>query len=319
MSASPGDSGTPVIRAGPSRAVRYGLVTTGLVLVVCAVLASAAGVRLAAAARQLDAATGRTFGTISAVDDHRVEVRWTPDGGTERTDLVELAGSPPPVGTRTEVAYDPTAPDTPLIPGATLLADADSSLGTLYLTATVGVLVVLVSGWQVLSRRRAAGQPARSVPARRVRVQAGLIARSWLEIATTPRRWIPVHFDPLLVALPSPTTVRLHGDPLRDRLVTVEVDGRTLHPSGPVRAQEPPGRRTDNPTAPDASTIQRAARLAGLRHQLRADLPLLIPAPIIALLWTYIDGAGPATWAAATVLLAALGLWLAALRGSDPS
>jgi hypothetical protein len=217
------------------------------------------------------------------------------------------------------VAYDPAAPGTPLVPGAALLSDADSSLGTLYLTATVAALVILTCGWQLVSRRRASGQPTRTVPVRRVRIQAGLMARSWLETETAPRRWIPVHFDPLLVGLPSPATVRLHGDPLRDRLVAVAVDGRVLHPSGPVRAQEPLGRRTDNPTAPDASTIERMARLAALRPQFRADLPLLVPAPIIALLWTYIEGAGIATWAAATALLATLGLWLAAIRGSDPS
>jgi uncharacterized protein DUF3592 len=302
-----------------TRALRYGLVTTGLVLVVCAVLAAVAGTALAAASRELDAATGRTFGTISAIDGTSVDVTWTPEGGTERTDPVELAGSPPSVGTRTEVAYDPAAPGTPLVPGAALLADADSSLGTLYLTATVAVLVVLVGGWQLASRRRAAAQPARSVPVRRARIQAGLIARSWLETETTPRRWIPVHFDPLLVGLPSPATVRLHGDPLRDRLVSVDVDGRVLHPSGPVRAQEPRGRRTDNPSAPDASTMQRLARLGPLRRQLRADLPLLLPAPIVALLWTYVDGAGITTWATTTALLAALGLWLASIRGSDPS
>jgi hypothetical protein len=302
-----------------SRPLRYGLVTTGLVLAVCAVLALIAGTALTAASRQLDTATARTFGTISAVDGNRVELRWTPEGGTERTDPVELAGSPPPVGTRTEVAYDPTAPGTPLVPGAALLADADNSLGTLYLTATVAALVILSGGWQLVSRRRAGGQPTRTVPVRRVRIQAGLIARSWLETETAPRRWIPVHFDPLLVGLPSPATVRLRGDPLRDRLVAVAVDGRVLHPSGPVRAQEPLGRRTDNPTAPDASTIERMARLAALRPQFRADLPLLVPAPIIALLWTYIEGAGIATLAATTALLAALGLWLAAIRGSDPS
>jgi hypothetical protein len=307
-----------------TRALRYGLVTTGLVLAVCAVLAVVAGTALAAASRQLETSTGRTIGTISAVDGNRVDVRWTPEGGTERVDPVELAGSAPPVGTRTEVAYDPAAPGTPLVPGSAVLADADSNLGTLYLAATVAALVVLVGGWQLLSRRRAAARPARRVSVRRVRIQAGLIARSWLETETTPHRWIPVHFDPVLVGLRSPATVQVHGDPLHDRLVAVEVEGRLLHPSGPVRAQEPHGRRTDNPSAPDASTIQRMTRLAPVRRQFRADLPLLISAPIVALLWSYIDGAGIdgagiATWAATTALLAALALWLAALRGSDPS
>ncbi|TWF76219.1 hypothetical protein FHX44_112108 [Pseudonocardia hierapolitana] len=302
-----------------TRALRYGLVTTGLVLTVCAVLALVAGTALTAASRQLAPFTGRTVGTVSAVDGNRVEVRWTPEGGTERTDPVELAGPAPPVGTRTEVAYDPDAPGTPLVPGAAVLADADSELGTLYLAATVAALVVLVGGWQLSSRRHAAARPARSVPVRRVRIQSGLIARSWLETETAPHRWIPVHFDPVLVGLPSPATVRVHGDPLRDRLVAVDVEGRVLHPSGPVRTREPRGRRTDNPAAPDASTIERMARLAPLRRQFRADLPLLLPAPIAALLWTVVDGAGITTWTATTALLGALGLWLAALRGSDPS
>jgi hypothetical protein len=302
-----------------TRALRYGLVTTGLVLAVCAVLAAVASTALTATSRQLDAASGRTLGTIIAVDGNRVDVRWTPEGGAERTDSVELAGSSPPVGARTEVAYDPAAPGTPLVPGAALLADADSSLGTLYLAATTAALVVLVSGWQLVSRRRAARKPTRSVSARRVRIQSGLLARSWLETETGPRRWIPVHFDPLLVGLQSPATVLLHGNPLEDRLVAVDVAGRVLHPSGSVRAQEPYGHRTDNPTCPDASTNERAARLGPLHRQLRADLPLMIPAPLIALLWTYIDSAGIGTWAAMTALLAALGLWFAALRGSDPS
>jgi hypothetical protein len=217
------------------------------------------------------------------------------------------------------VAYDPAAPDAPLVPGAALLAAADSSLGTLYLAATAAALVLLVGSWQIVSRRRAAARPVHRVPVRRVRIQAGLVARNWLETETVPQRWIPVHFDPLLVGLPSPETVRLRGDPLRDRFVAAEIDGRLLHPSGPVRAQEPRGRRTDNPTAPDASAPARAVRLTGLRRQFLADLPLLVPAPAIALLWTYVDGAGLGTWVTATALVAALSLWLAAIRGSDPS
>jgi hypothetical protein len=56
-----------------------------------------------------------------------------------------------------------------------------------------------------------------------------------------------------------------------------------------------------------------------MRRQLRADLPLVVPAPFIGLLWTYVDRGGLNTWLEVTALTAALGLWLAALRGSDPS
>jgi hypothetical protein len=302
-----------------SMALRHGLATSALVLLVCAVLAVVAGTAFASAARRLDAATARTFGTVIAADGDEVQLRWTPAGGPERTDTLDLAGAAPPVGTRTEVAYDPAAPAHPLIPGAAVLAAADRSLGTLFLSAATALVVLTACGWQLASRRRATTRAVRTVPVRRVRVQTGLLTRSWLETDTVPPRFIPVHFDPVLVTLPSPATVRLHGDPLRDRLVSAEIDGRVLHPSGPVRAVEPRGRRTDNPAQPDGSTRHRAALLAAPARRWRADLPMLVPAPIIALLWTYVDGGGLTTWAAATALLATLGLWLAALRGSDPS
>jgi hypothetical protein len=156
-----------------------------------------------------------------------------------------------------------------------------------------------------------------------VRWQAGLATRSYLETDTHPTRWIPVHFDPVLVGLPSPTVVRLHGDPLRDRLVAATVRGpdgdRPLVPSGQVRLTEPRGHRTDNASRPDATVGARAAARARMRRQLQADLPLVVPAPFLGLLWTYVDRGGFSTWAAVTALAAALGLWLAAVRGSDPS
>jgi hypothetical protein len=132
-----------------------------------------------------------------------------------------------------------------------------------------------------------------------------------------------VHFDPVLVGLPAPTTVRLHGDPRRDRLVAATVpapDGdHPLVPAGPVRLTEPRGHRTDNPSRPDDTAPARSAALARMSRQLRADLPLVVPAPFIGLLWTYVDRGDVSTWLGATALSAALGLWVGAVRGSDPS
>ena len=56
-----------------------------------------------------------------------------------------------------------------------------------------------------------------------------------------------------------------------------------------------------------------------MRRQLRTDLVLTVPAPFVGLFWVFLDGGGVATWAGATVLVAALGLWWGALRGSDPT
>lgn len=301
------------------RALRYGLVTSALVLLVCAVLASVAGTAFASAAQRLDAATGRTFGTITSDDGPVVTLTWTPAGGSERHDPVRLAATAPPVGTRTEVAYDPADPASPLIPGAAVLDNADGALSTLALAGAVATLVVGIVGWQVLTRRHATGQPVRTLPVRRVRVQPGLVGRSWLETDTVPPRWVPLHFDPALLTLPSPATVRFRGDPLRHRLVAVELDGRLVPPSGPVRSTEPRGRRTDNPSAPDAAAVARAATLAPLRRQMLADLPLTVPAPLVALLWTWVDGAGAVSWFATTALLATVALFSAAVRGTDPT
>lgn len=312
-------AGTGVGDPGRGRALRYGVLTSALVFLVSTVLAVVAGAELTAHADRLRSATERTFGTVSTADRNRVTVRWTPAAGGSRTDTVELAGPAPPAGTRTEVAYDPAAPHAPLVPGATLLADADRALSTLVIAGTVAAVVVGVGGWQLATRRRAARAPASAVPVRRVRIRAGVVARSWLETETRPVRWIPVHFDPVLVTLASPTEVRLHGDPWRRRLVAAEIDGRLLHPSGPVRSVEPRGDRADNPARTDATTAHRAAALRGLRRQVVADLPLLVPAPLAAALWAWVDGGGVGTWLASTALLGGLGLWSAALRGSDPS
>lgn len=290
-------------------ALRYAAVTSALVLALCTVLGTVAGTTLAAAQASAAAATGRAFGTVTAAGVGSVTVSWTPDGGAARVDDVALAGPVPPVGTRTEIAYDPAAPGSPLVPGAALLAGADRALGALVLVGTVAALLVSVDAWQLGTRRRAARRPARAVPVRRVRVRAGMTSRSWLETDTAPRRWIPVHFDPVLVTLPSPATVRLHGDPRRTRLVAAEIGGRILHAAGPVRAVEPRGERTDNATGPDAAAHERAATLGGLSRRLRADLPLLVPAPLVGLLWTYVDRGGFCTWLAATLLAGALGLW----------
>jgi hypothetical protein len=311
-------------RLGALRPLRHALLTTGLVLVVCAALAAFETVTLASASTRIGTATGRAEGVVESVREGTVVlVRWSPPGRTERVDAVEVAGTPPAPGVRTEIAFDPARPVDPLIPGAEVLVTADRALTTLALTVVVAVMVLGMLAWQVITRRRAFARPARSVPVRRVRWQAGLATRSYLETDTHPQRWIPVHFDPVLVGLPSPTVARLHGDPLRDRMVAATVPGpggdRPLVPSGAVRLEEPRGHRTDNPSRPDGTVGARAAALARMSRQLRADLPLVVPAPFIGLLWTYVDRGGLSTWVATTALAAALGLWLAAVRGSDPS
>jgi len=50
----------------------------------------------------------------------------------------------------------------------------------------------------------------------------------------------------------------------------------------------------------------------------RADAVVAVAAPLLGLLWAYVDGSGVAGFAAATALSAAGLFWLFQLLGSDP-
>jgi hypothetical protein len=225
------------------------------------------------------------------------------------------------VGTRIEVAFDPRAPRDPVVPGAAVLADLEATSGAAAFSAALAGALLISGAWQLLSRVRALRRsPARTAEARRVRVQRGLITRSWLELDSG--QWLPVHFVPELVTLPSPTAVTVHGDPARSSYlaVTVPAPGGAVRipPSGRVRRTEPAGRRTDNPRSPDPDRLA-ALGSFGWRRQLHADLAPLVMAPALGGVWALGVGTGAVGWLAATALAATTALHIAALRGSDPS
>ncbi len=300
------------------RAVRHGLLATSLVLAVCAVLVVLCVLTLRSATGVLASTDERAVGEVVRVHGDSAMVRWTPVGGAERTSDVALAVSPPAPGTRTEIAYDP-ATGLVLIPGSALLADADRALGGIVFVAVVAVGVLGFDAWRWWRAARASRGAPRRVPVRRVAVQSGLLTRSWLESQSSPQWWVPVHFDPALVTLPAPAPAVVHGDPSPRRWVAVDTGGVRLYPSGPVTRREPRGRRSDNPRSPGSDAALRAEQAQRLTRQLRTDLALIVPAPLVGLFWVFLDGGGVTTWAGATVLVAALGLWWAAVRGSDPS
>jgi hypothetical protein len=296
-----------------SRALRYGASTSALVLLVCALIAGLSAWTLGSAGARIAGATARSSGEIIRAEGRTVDVSWSA-AGARRIDTVALAVLAPPVGSRAEIAYDPRKPATMFIPGSIELAAVDRAASGMAFSGLLATMVVGTAGWQVITRRRLRRRTGWPVQVRRVRVQSGLLTRSWLE-RDSPPCWIPVHFDPVLATLPAPASVQLHGDPQCRGLVAAEVGGVWLDPSGPVRASEPAGRRTDSPTRPDADTQGDIS----WRRQLQADAVLLTPAPVVGLLWAFLDGGGVLTWACATALTATLALWWAALRGSDAS
>ncbi|MFR9752735.1 hypothetical protein ACL02S_17095 [Nocardia sp. 004] len=153
---------------------------------------------------------------------------------------------------------------------------------------------------------------ARTVRVTRIRQQHRLTSRSWLQIGGTGRpRWLPVYFDPIL------TTHTETEAELTDR--TVHSAGQRLYPSGRIRDTEPQGRLIDNPSRPDPDAIARTAEATRVRHRLLLDAQSTVAAPIAALLWVYLDGGGLPAFLAATTIAAAAAIWLAAIRGSDPT
>lgn len=150
--------------------------------------------------------------------------------------------------------------------------------------------------------------PAREMAVRRVRQQHRLVSRSWLEFTIGGKNcWLPVFFEPSLLSM-TQDTAELSGR-------AIHIDGERLYPSGRIRNSEPVGKLIDNPSRPDPAAITRS----GHGRHLLLDAQSAIAAPLIGLMWVYVGGGGPTAFAAATVVAASAAVWLAAIRGSDPS
>ncbi|WP_189253801.1 hypothetical protein [Lentzea flava] len=286
------------------RALRHGVLATAVVLFVCSVVAFFSWLSYSDDRDLLSSMTSREVGSVVSFDGGAVEVRW-PSGSAR----VPYEDGDRVVGKQTQVAFDPADPSRAVIPGADLLLETDRALGGVTFSVAVALLVVLAGLVRLLLAVRSVRAEPVTASVRRIRVQSGLMVRSWLEIDGRVERWLPVYYDPVLVTLPSPVDVELRGGRV------VVADGVTIYPSGRPVHKHPRGRRVDNPAQPDPET--RAPR--GLLAQLRVDAVFLVPAPIVGLFWAYVDGSGFTGWITATVIAAALGLWWGAFRGSDPS
>ncbi|WP_214368311.1 hypothetical protein [Pseudonocardia sp. H11422] len=299
------------------RAVRYGALTGAALLAVCALVGALCLAGHLDARARASGLGARSIGELVIAPDGGTGVRWAPSAGSERTDPLDLEGTVPPTGTRVEVAYDPADPARLVVPGSAVLVDGDRDGAGLGFVAAVAAGTLLVAGWQLLSRRRVLSRPGRAASVHRVRIQHGLLTRSWLEL--DDGRCVPVHPDPVLAGLPSPATVLLHGDPTRNRLVGATVAGVGLAPAGRVLRTAPGGRRFDGPSTPDPDREADAARRLRLWSRLRVDTAQVVPAPVIGAVWVFVVGGGFGGFLAATAVTAAAGLFRAAVRGSDPS
>jgi hypothetical protein len=306
--------------ARPHRRARTQLLV-GLVplLVVGAAVLVVLGLRLADARAPLTAATDTATATVvdsgRAPEGRGVEVRFE-DGGVERTGVLVFAepvAAPP--GTPVTVRYDPDSPadDTAVHTAGDAANQAVRDL--VFGLVVVGLVLLVataVTAARLLSRRRLRSAPATEAAATRVVVRQGLLVRSWLELRTQQGvRWLPVHWAPEVSALAPGSRVELRGDPERNRPVLPIIDGAEIWPAGRVRARAPRGEQHAAAADPGAT--------AGWARQVRGDLAPLLAAPVLGLLWAYLDGSGAAGFVVATVVATVVLFWLLQLLGSDPA
>lgn len=284
------------------------MLAVGVVLLVVLV------VRLGAAQEPLARATATATATVQSVQDRQVEVTWEDAGGRTREGALQLREAVDvPAGTEVPVQYDPAAP-------SAVYADGDSA-HTAVRDVLFGLVVVAVAvvGVAVAVLRRLVGRPRlvrlppTTATATHVVVRQGLLVRSWLEL-TTGRgvRWVPVHWAPELDRMRPDAPVQVHGDPATSGRVLPVVDGQQVWPSGRVRRSAPRGDVRQAPVDPGAGDQP-------LGRQLRGDAVAVVLAPVLGLLWAYVDGSGPAGFVLASVLLAAVLFWLPQQLGSSPA
>lgn len=290
------------------------------------------GVRFAETAAPLREATGRALATVErsglGEDGRGVQLSWT-EGEVRRTGVVRAAGpGSVPVGARVDVRFVPGDPTRVYATGDETSARLRDLGFGMVLLGTVLLVAVAVSAVHVARRSAAERRPGSTMPATYARSRRRLLRRSWLVLRDQGRElWMPVHWDPALTRAAAGTPAVVHGRPGRDRVLAVELGGGTVwQAAGRVRSEPPQGEITMAEPARPASGSRRAGTAddappagTGIGRQLRADGAVLVAAPMIGLLWAYMNDSGLDSALAATVLSAAVLLWLPTLLGSDPT
>jgi hypothetical protein len=305
----------------PVRHVIFGLLP---LLVVGPVVIVVLAVRLAHDSAPVRAATAQTAGSIAATglgdDRKQLEVTWTDGTGARHTSTVRAERpSAAAVGTQVTVRYDPADTARVFVNGDETTAQlADLTFGIL-LSALLTAGVILASVVHVVRRRAAERRPATMMPVTYARSRFGITRRAWLQVEEGGRTWwVSVHWDPVLETLESGETALVHGRPARDRVLTFDIDGTHVWQAGRRRPAAPRG-EIDREGIDPESTDRVVGTDVPLGRQFRADAGLLVAAPILGILWAYVDDGGRVSFVLATVLAGAALFWVPTVRGSDPT
>jgi hypothetical protein len=317
-------------RRRPVRHLVVGLLPLVAVAVALIALLSVRFDREAAPVRQ---ATGEATATVTraglGAGGDEVELRWSDSTGQQHVSLVRVPGSGQvKTGTTVTLRYNPSDPGQVYVGGDTTYIRLRNIGYDIFLTVVVLLVVAVLSAVHVVRRVLAERRPGQTMPVTYARSRPrgrGLVHRSWLVLSDGDREWwVPVHWDPVLATMLAKTPATVHGRPLTDRVLVVDVNGTPVWQAGRKRPAAPSGALL-SAAAPWSKSAQRRVDEAaaeappGLAGQFRNDVVLLVAAPILGLFWSYFDGTGAAGFAGSTVLFAAVLLWLPSIYGSDPT
>jgi hypothetical protein len=303
-------------------------------VVVCLTLSAVLWAAAATLAHERAPATATAQATVSKADvgSEGLEFDWADQAGAAHHGrLVFPDVGRVPERTRFTVHYVPSDP------GRYFAVNDAGGLRLRYLVSglqfalLVLVVGVLTTGFRLWRRVRAERRPARTFPVRWAQYRRGLIRRSWLVVEDAKREWwVPVYWEPELATLLVGTPCRVHGNPALDRLLVIDVHGTPVWPAGRRRPAKPrrkgewveggvrwtktaeKQRERERDSEPEPEQVPLARHLAG-------DVALVLPAPVLGLVWAYLDGSGLAGFAIGTALVASVLFWLPGVFGSDPT
>jgi hypothetical protein len=305
----------------PVRHVIFGLIP---LLIVGPVVTVLLAVHLAEESAPVRAATAEVTATVQRTqlgDDKRgLELSWTDANGAAHTSSVHTARpSDIAVGTRLTLRYQPDNPDRVFVTGDDTTSElTDLGFGVL-VAALLTLAVVAASVVHVLRRRAAERRAATNLPVSYARSRFGITRRAWLLVEESDHTWwVSVHWDPILETLGPGEKALVHGRPSQHRIVTFEIDGTRVWQAGRRRPRPPRGEIDREGTDPQ-STDRVVGTDVPLVRQFRADAGLLAAAPILGVLWAYVDDGGKVAFLLATVLAGAALFWVPTVRGSDPT
>jgi hypothetical protein len=308
-----------------TRQMALGLVPLALIGIVVIVVLAVLG---SGTASKLSDATGRATGVVQHIDSNggkrQASIAWTDQSGNRHTSHVSYpAASHPASGDKVGLHYVPSDPAKVYSSGDVTYDRLNSQVAGVLYAGLIVVIAAITTGIRLWRRAGVGSRQASTVKLSRVRTRFGLIHRSWL-VATrgNTERWVPVFWDPVLSRVRADTPLAVHGDLEGGGPIAVDIEDTRLWSSGRVRRTAPRGQQIANPgtySKKEPSNSDEPVKQISLRRQAFGDAGLVIIAPILGILWAYINGLGPAGFGVATALLVGLLFWIPSCYGSDPS